>query len=83
MFDYRATWRTNNSIISSFIGCLVRAKVGRGDIVKLCYDIFSPVWRKGLEKAIYDIDEKFQIPLPKKYMSPPLGVIDLDIAPWR
>ena len=52
VFDYSATWRTNKSIIGSFIGIMIRAKIGKDDIIRLCYDIFSPVWRKGLEKAI-------------------------------
>ena len=36
VFYYRATWRTNISIIDSFIGVLVRAKIECEDIVKLC-----------------------------------------------
>ena len=83
VFDYSATWRMHSSILGSFIGCFMRAKVCCGDIVKLCFDIFSPVWKKGLEKVVYSIDEKLWIPLPKKYMSFSLGAVDLDIAPWR
>ena len=62
----------------------MRAKIGREDIVKLCNDIFSPIWCKGREKAVYSIDEKFWIPLPEKYMSLPLGVADLETTPhWQ
>ena len=59
VFDYTATWRTTSSIIGSFIGVMVRAKIGKEEIIRLCFDIFSPVWRKGLEKAIHNIDDKF------------------------
>ena len=82
VFDYSATWRMNSSIIGSFIGCSMRAKVGCGDDFKLCFDIFSPVWQKGLEKVVYSINKKFKIPLLEKYRSLPLGVVDLDTTPW-
>ena len=80
VFDYSASWRTYSDIIGAFIGCLVRAKVKRGDMVSLFRNIFNLVWRKGLEQAIYNIDEKFCIPLPEKCMSFLLGSLDLETA---
>ena len=62
------------------IGIMIRAKIGKDEIIRLCLDIFSPVWRKGLEKAIQSIDDKQQIPLPEKYMSFPIGDADLVTA---
>ena len=59
VFNYSATWTTNSSIIGSFIGIMVREKIGKEEIIRLCYEIFSPVWRKGLEKVIRSIDDKF------------------------
>lgn len=57
-FKYSTTWRTNKNIIGFFIGVLVQAKVVHREILNLCLDIFNPFWRKGLEKAVYNIDEK-------------------------
>lgn len=82
-FDYSATWRTNSSIIGSFIGLMVRAKIPKEDIIRLCFDIFSTVWRKGLKKAVYSIDEKGRIPYPEKYMGLPEGAEELKTAPRR
>ena len=67
-FDYSAIWRTNSSIIGSFIGVMVRAKIPKEDIIQLCFNVFCPVWRKGLKKAVYSIDEKGRIPYPERYM---------------
>ena len=58
----------------------MRAKIGREDIIKLCNDIFIPVWRKRLEKVVNSIDERFQISLPEKYMSLPLSAAKLETA---
>ena len=81
VFDYQFTLRTSSDIIKLFIGCLVRAKVQADNIVTLCLDLFVPTWRKGLEQAVYSIDNKFWIPFPEKYMNLPLGHLDLVIAP--
>ena len=59
----------------------IRAGVDRQMLVKLCLDIFSPVWRKGLEKEILSIDNNKRIPLPERYMGFPPGLADLDTAP--
>ena len=83
VFDYSATWRTNSSIIGSLIGIMVRTKIDREEIVRLCVDSFNPVWRKGLEKAVFSIDDKGRIPLPEKYMGLPLGAEELRTAPRR
>ena len=72
VFYYTTTWRTNSTIIGSFIGVMIRVKIGKEDIVRLCYEIFNPIWRKGIEKAFHNIDDKFKIPLPKKYVGLPL-----------
>ena len=82
-FDYRATWRTNSTIIGSFIGVMIRAKIGKEEIVRLCEEIFNPVWRRGLEKAVHSIDEKGRIPFPEKYMELPLDAEELKTAPRR
>ena len=82
-FDYSATWRTNNSIIGSFRGIAARARVDRELILKLCLDIFSPVWKKGVEKAILSMDDKQCISLPERYMSLPTNSEDLIFAPRR
>ena len=80
-FDYSAIWRTNSSIIGSFIGVMVRAKIPKEDIIRLCFDVFCPVWRKGLKKAVYSIDEKGRIPYPERYMGLPEGAEELKTAP--
>ena len=83
VFDYNVTLRTNSTIIDSFIGVMIRAKIGKEDIVRLCYDIFNPIWRKGIEKVVHSIDDKFRIQLPKKYMGLPLGATDLETTHRR
>ena len=80
-FDYSATWRTNSSIIGTFIGVMVKAKADKEEIIRLCFDIFSPMWRKGLEKAVRSLDDKGRIPLPERYMGVPAGDADLVTAP--
>ena len=80
VFDYQYTWRTNSDIIGSFIGCLARAKVEAGDIIRLCHDLFVPTWWKGLEQAIHSINGKLRIPLPEKCIKLPVGSLDLEIA---
>ena len=63
---------------------MVREKIGKEEIIRLFFDIFSPVWRKGLEKVVRNIDDKSQIPFPKKYMGLPMGAADLETAPhWK
>ena len=62
---------------------MVRAKVGKDEILRLCYEIFSPKWRKGMETVVRCIDDKQRIPLPEKYMGLPIGDADLDTAPRR
>lgn len=49
-------------------------------MIRLCCNIFDPVWRKGLEEAIRNIDDKFRIPLLEKYMSLPPGSLELEVA---
>ena len=80
-FDYSAMWRTNKNIIGSFIGVAIRVRVDLNILDKLCLNLFSRVWRKGLERAILSIDDKKRIPLPKSYMGRPPSSADLDIAP--
>ena len=41
-FDYKFTWRTNNNILRSFTGCMVRARVDYRYIIHLYCDIFHP-----------------------------------------
>lgn len=83
-FYYSVTWRTNSLIIGSLIGVMVRVKIDREEIVRLCVDIFNPVWKKGLEKVVFSIDDKGRIPYPKKYMGLPLGVEELRTTPrWQ
>lgn len=62
---------------------MVRAKIPKEDIIRLCFDIFSTVWRKGLKKAVYSIDEKGRIPYPEKYMGLPEGAEELKTTPRR
>ena len=81
VFDYSTTWRTNSSIIGSFIEIMVREKIRKDEMLRLCYEIFSPKWRKGLEKAVRCIDDKQRITLPKKYLGIPIGDVDLDTTP--
>lgn len=47
---------------------MARERVDSDAIIHLCCSIFDPMWRKGLEQAVYSIDEKLRIPLPEKYM---------------
>lgn len=80
VFDYKFTWRTNSDIIGSFIGCMVRARVEHGAIIRLCCDIFDPTWRKGLEQEVRSINDKQQISLPKKYMDLPPRSPNLEVS---
>ena len=82
IFEYRYTWRTNSDIIGAFIGCLIRANIPADHIIRLCCDLFVPAWRKGLEKVVHNIDNRFWIPYPEKYMSLPIGHSELDTAPY-
>lgn len=59
---------------------MIWAKIERADIVRLCSNIFNPAWKRGLEKVVYSIDDKFRIPYPEKYMDLPLGVEELKTA---
>ena len=81
VFNYEFSWRTNSDIIGAFIGCLARAKIEKWDILKLCSNIFNPVWCVGLEEVIMSLDDKLRIPLPEMYMAHPPSSFDLAIVP--
>ena len=81
MFNYDFSWRTNHDIIGSFIGCLSRAIIEKWDMIRLCYNIFNPIWCVGLEEAVMSIDGKCRNPLPEMYMAHPLGSFELAIVP--
>ena len=46
------------ALLVSFIGVAARARVDRKNIVKLVLEIFSPTWKKGLERAVLSINDK-------------------------
>ena len=52
VFNYDFSWRTNNKIVGSFIGCLARAKVEKWAIIKLGYNVFNPTWCVGIEEVV-------------------------------
>ena len=69
VFRYDYTWRTNSDIIGSIIGCMVREKIEKWDIIRLCLNIFNPLWLVGLEEAVMSIDLYNNIPPPEIYMN--------------
>ena len=77
-FNYDYTWRTNSSIIGSFIGCLARTDSSRWEMIKFCSNLFSPVWCKGIEEVIMSFDNCNRVPLPEEYMAYLPGCSDLD-----
>ena len=81
MFNYDFSWRTNSDIIGSFIGCLSRANIEKWDMIKLCYNVFNPIWCVGLEEAVMSIHGKCRNPLPKMYITHPPGSFELAIVP--
>jgi hypothetical protein len=70
-------------IVGSFIGCLAKAKAEKWAIVRLCYNVFNPMWSVGLEEVVNSIDDKLRIPLPEQYMAHPPGSFELTIVPRR
>ena len=48
--------------------------------ISLCYNIFNPTWRGGLEEAVRSIDDKLRVPLPEIYMAYPPGSFELTIV---
>ena len=75
--------REKNDIVGAFVGCLVRAKIGKWEIIWLCYNMFDLVWLEGLEQAFFGIDDKLKIPLLEVYMSHPPGSFELAIVARR
>ena len=81
IFNCDFTWRTNSGIIGPLIGYLARAKVEKWAMIRLCHNIFDPVWRLGLEEAIMSSYKKLRTPLQEMYMAHPPRNFDLAIVP--
>ena len=83
VFKYDYTQHTNSFVIGSFIGCMARESIGKGEIVRLCYNVLNPTQHVGLENALLSMDEKLCIPLPEVYMAYESGEIFLVNATKR
>lgn len=82
-FNYDFTQPTNSSVIGSFIGCLDRANIGSGEIIRLYHNIFYPTQLEGLENVVLSIDQKLKNFLPEVYRAHPLGSLTLAIFSRR
>ena len=60
---------------------MARVRINKWDMVRLCLNIFYPIWCQGLVEAIMSLDEKFRVPLPEMDMDHPLGSFNLEIVP--
>ena len=61
---------------------MARENVEKGEIVRLCYNVFDPTWLVGLENAVLCMDDKLCIPLLEVYMAYNLGEI-MDVNATR